>query len=537
MSYLLSPIVSVCVEECPAENDFNKFHCLYEVQASIDEMIQTAGSNATKHSLYLFYSAKKECLPQVGTREYIGYCTPKVIGDIISDELSIKYESNVTSISSGGDFSDTMADLYLTKYIILAFGIGCSLVLGFIFLMLMRIPILLPVMLWSLILGISAGLGFGGYLLHETSLRWDKQGTREEHEIKILYWLSIVSYSCSGIWFVIVCAIRKRIILATSCIKEASAAIFRIPIIVVYPVLQVAGFVLYFLLWSYSLVYLASTGDLDTKCMCSNLQSPDQLINDSDDNMICGDGCYPYKSFTYTKESTYAGWFMVFSFFWTSSFIMAIGEVTVAMAISMWYFSRDKKTVSSSTLFKAIGLTTFYHLGTCAFGSLIMAVVKTLRAIVLYIQKKAAKLNNKAAKVILMTLQCCLCVVEKCIKFISKNAYIQVAMHGNPFCVSARDAFTLIMENAMRISAVSVVSSLVLFIVKAFIVTASTVLGYVYLEYYYDNEIHGLYFVTVLMFLTSLATAEMFNQVFSMTISTILQCFVYDETMFEVRNQ
>jgi len=137
----------------------------------------------------------------------------------------------------------------------------------------------------------------------------------------------------------------------------------------------------------------------------------------------------------------------------------------------------------------------------------------------------------------LICFSCCLCMVEKCIKFVSKNAFIQTAIHGHSFCIGARDAFFLILTNAVRISAVSIVSSLILFTLKAFIVTASTLLGYIYLDYYYDKELHGLYMMTTLIFLASMATAEMFNQVFCMTISTILQCFVTDENMFEVSKE
>ena len=539
MSYVITPGVSVCVEACPTERNFVKFHCKYEIEFLIEEQLKTLQSNVTRNSLYLFHSTRKDCFPFVKSGSYLGYCTPMVMGDIISDELKIDYDSNITSTSSFNasflSFDDAMTDLYMTKFIILAFGVGCSVLLGFLFLMLMRLHAILPIMIWTLILGISGALCFGGYLLQETSLRWEKEGAREPREISALLWLSIVSYSSAGIWFITVCAIRKRIMLATACVREASTAISTIPLIVLYPLLQVFGFVAYFVAWSFFMVYLASSGNIETKCWCPNIQTEGAIENnDSDSIMYCSDGCYPYKAFEYTNQTKYAGFFMLFSFFWTSQFIVAVGEVTVALTISMWYFSRNKNTISNTTLFGAIGLS-FYHLGSIAFGSLIIAVVKTAKAILMYIQKKTSKVQNRTAKMILMSIQCCLCCVDKCIKFVSKNAYIQIAMHGDPFCVAAKNAFTLIVENVVRISAVSVVSSLVLFILKAFIVTASTLLGYIYLEYYYDEDLKGLYFITILMFATSLATAEMFNQVFAMTIATILHCFVSDERMYEVR--
>lgn len=383
MSYVLSSGISVCVDECPAASDLNQFHCKYEIEALIKEQLETLESNTTAHASYLYYSSTKQCMPHIATRAYLGYCLPNVIGQVISEQLQKEYaNNNVTSSSNftiaedeGGNFFDqTMADFYLARHVILVFGIGCAVILGFVFLMLMRVPALLPVMVWSLILGISAGLGFGGYMLHETSNRWATEQLKEPRQIKALYWISIVSYCCSGLWLMIICAIRKRIVLAIACVKEASFAISRMPLIVLYPCLQVLAFVAYLIPWGIFMVYLASSGEMRAQCMC--LSDTGTPLSDPTQNaantLECEDGCFQYKVFEYSKETKYAGLYMIFSLFWTSQFIIAVGEVSVSLAISMWYFSRNKNSVSNATLFKAIGLASFYHLGTCAFGSLII---------------------------------------------------------------------------------------------------------------------------------------------------------------------
>lgn len=542
MSYTIAPGIAVCVKACPSENDFDHFHCKYEVELSIQEQLETFQSNFTMKSLYLLHASRKECLPFVESGSYLGYCTSFKMDKAISDEFNIDYTNDTDSIldigSQSFSFDDAMADFYSTKFIIFAFGIGCSIFLGLSFLLLMRFHVILPIIIWALVFGISGSLCFGGYLLKETSRRWEIEGIRAPREASALDWLSIASYISSGIWLITVCAIRKRIILAMACVRGASSAISTIPLIILYPMLQVVGFAAYFALWSFILVYLASSGNVVAKCLCPGYEKEDSIhFNNTDSLLNCSDGCYKYKAFEYTLETKYAALFMVFSFFWTSQFIVAVGEVTVATTISMWYFSRRKEEeISNVTLFEAMSTTCSYHLGSCAFGSLIIAVVRTARVILFYIQKQASRVKNRTAKIILLSIQCCLCCIDRCIKFVSKNAYIQIGIHGKPFCVSAKNAFILIVENALRVSAVSIVGSLVLFILKAFIVTISTLLGYMYLEYYYNEELKGLYFVTILIFLTSLVTTAMFNQVFSMTIATILQCFISDEKMFEVKS-
>lgn len=50
-------------------------------------------------------------------------------------------------------------------------------------------------------------------------------------------------------------------------------------------------------------------------------------------------------------------------------------QLCVATSIAMWYFTKDKKLVGNHTFVQAICLSSFYHLGTCAFGSLILGEV------------------------------------------------------------------------------------------------------------------------------------------------------------------
>ena len=201
----------------------------------------------------------------------------------------------------------------------------------------------------------------------------------------------------------------------------------------------------------------------------------------------------------------------------------------------MWYFSRDKGTVRNRTFLKAISMASFYHTGTAAFGSMIIALVKTVRAVILYFERQARRTSdNSVAKAVFKCLRCCLCMAEKCIKFISKNAFVQTAIHGHSFCTASKEAFLLITANAIRISAISIVSEILLFAMKTFIVLSSTIAGYMYIDYHYDTELHGLYVVTVVILIISMCTAEMFQQVLFMSISTIIQCFIADEVMFEV---
>ena len=80
------------------------------------------------------------------------------------------------------------------------------------------------------------------------------------------------------------------------------------------------------------------------------------------------------------------------------------------------------------------------HTGTLAFGSFLVAVVTMIRVIFEYMVQKltaAGAASNPMAKVAICASRCCLYFLDKCVKFINKTAYIQVALHNKAFCPAA----------------------------------------------------------------------------------------------------
>ena len=182
------------------------------------------------------------------------------------------------------------------------------------------------------------------------------------------------------------------------------------------------------------MAFLASSEDIKGTCMCpatfgygydSNENITTSRVLESSDGFHCDEGCFMYKELSYESNTHYAGLYLLFVWFWTSQFIVAVGQLVVAVSISLWYFSRNRKSIGSLTFFRALIIVSIYHLGTAAFGSLIMAIIKLLRAVLAYVERKARKARNRVAIVALRILKCLLWCIEKCIKFINKQAYIQ----------------------------------------------------------------------------------------------------------------
>jgi hypothetical protein len=193
-------------------------------------------------------------------------------------------------------------------------------------------------------------------------------------------------------------------------------------------------------------------------------------------------------------------------------------------------------------------------MGTSAFGSLIIAIIKTIRTVLQYFIAQAKKSHNMLAVYIMSVVACLLWCIEKCMKFLNKNAYIQTAIYGYSFCKSARRAFFLLIRNILRVSAVNIMATFILLLGKVsrcncipcfdnlsspnhllqfFIVSATVLLAYLAIAYTTSSsDVTGI--ISPLIFIAVLAysVSGVFTEIFGMGIETILLCFIADEEMF-----
>ena len=62
-------------------------------------------------------------------------------------------------------------------------------------------------------------------------------------------------------------------------------------------------------------------------------------------------------------------------------------------------------------------------------------------------------------------------------KFISRNGYIEVSIHGCNFCSGCFKAFKLLANNILRVAAINTVGDFVLFLGKLAVVVATVLIG------------------------------------------------------------
>ena len=525
--YYLPTGDGVCVKKCPRSTNLEKFICRY----SEGEILEAISDDETRIDQGYEYVQKEKCSVQVKTVDTVTphYCVAKGAFKY-EEELTKKSYSFVSSSTkglNGTDYDDNdkeewyekvYGDIFTTWPFIIGVGIGGAILVGFLYTMLLRIPGLLALIVWSLLFGIFLVFILGGFFCYSTSKKWNNENKPRTHsktQADGMLYTSYVLFVFGGLWGCFICCMRKRIMLAIGIVKEAAKALAAMPMLVLFPFVQVVGFLAFLIPWFIYCLFLASSGTLKTRD---------------------GGKAGTYKEFTYDNNTVYAGWYMLFTFFWTSEFIVAVGQIYVALSVSTWYFTREKSHFDGTlTVVSSFQKTIFYHSGTAAFGSLVIAIVKTIRAVVASIKKKANKIKRckQLVKVILCIIQCCLWCIEKCLKFLNKNAYVATAIHGYSFCKAARHAFFLILRNIARIAALSIVSSLVLLLGQIIITAGATFLFYVVVDATIADDVSSIWAPLVLTVLVAYFVAKMFNEIWGMAMTTILQCFCADEEIFK----
>lgn len=224
-----------------------------------------------------------------------------------------------------------------------------------------------------------------------------------------------------------------------------------------------------------------------------------------------------------------------FSLLWNNAFLIACGQCIIAGACGCWYFTPNEKKGSllsgPSPVRVGVKNCLRYHPGSMAFGAFILACVQMAKWIMYYLSKQAEAQKNKVMALVCKVLGYLIACIERVVKFLNKNAYIQIALLGKSFCKSAFNAFMLILRNAATIGILGGIGMVVYVLGTLFITVATGVLGYMILTYTYVEEISSPVVPTIVYVIMGYCSAKLIMNVFGLGVDTTLQCFVADKEM------
>lgn len=314
-----------------------------------------------------------------------------------------------------------LADISYAWKVILTSS-ATAIVLGYIYMLLIKC--LGGIIVWLSIILILLSLWVGGYYMYQSSEDYEPESDYRD-------W---VKYAAYGIWglsaFYVLCicccfnAIRIGIAVyqTTADYVTSNIRIYILPFIAYL----VAG--VWLAIWLVSAVYTFSIGE-----------------------PVPREG-YPFITEVKWEDNTrYIVFYQFFMLFWMNAFIMGVAQFVIAASACIWYFEVNSDTGATGCVGRGIKWAFRYHLGSIAFGAALIAICQMIRAVFEYYRRKIQSMTQNAlVKCILCYTSYCLWLLEKCIKFITQNAYIQVALTNNNFCTSAWSAFCLILKNVAR---------------------------------------------------------------------------------------
>ena len=211
--------------------------------------------------------------------------------------------------------------------------------------------------------------------------------------------------------------------------------------------------------------------------------------------------------------------------------IIAISQFIIICAVCTWYFSHGGDKEGEAKVLRGLKWTFRFHFGSLAFGSAILAIVWFIRTLFEYMRKKLTKTDPTGiVKTLMCICSCCLYCLNRFVKFLTKNAYIQVAIRGTNFCVSAWNAFILVLRNAVKFGIVNTVGTIFIFLGKFLIASLSGALAFVVAAYWpwIYNRITSPIIPALACALIGYVIASIFMSIFSIASNTILQCFLLD---------
>ncbi|XP_067374042.1 choline transporter-like protein 1 isoform X9 [Channa argus] len=422
-------------------------------------------------------------------------------------------EAVVTFVGDNSVLHRLIAGVAASKEIIIGL---CVLALGLSMILMVIIRYISAVLVWILtsliVLGSLAGTSVLWWLYIDHRLYGNDTSskvTKETREVEVSRdsGQALLVYAVAATVFTIILLLlmlfmRKRVALTIALFHVAGKVFIHLPLLTLQPFVTFLALLLFWIYWILVLLFLGTTGN--------PVQNEETGLTE----------------FRLTGPLQYLTWYHAVGLVWISEFILACQQMTVAGAVVTYYFTREKNRLPVTPVLSSVLRLVRYHLGTVAKGSFIITLVKIPRLILMYIHNQLKGKENACARCLLKTCICCLWCLEKCLNYLNQNAYAATAINSTSFCTSARDAFVILVENALRVATINAIGDFVLFLGKILIVTSTAFAGVLLLNYQRDYAEWLLPLIIVCLF--SFLVAHCFLSIFEIVVDVLFLCFAID---------
>ncbi|XP_054190271.1 choline transporter-like protein 3 isoform X14 [Homo sapiens] len=266
----------------------------------------------------------------------------------------------------------------------------------------------------------------------------------ERENMKCVLGFAIVSTGITAVLLVLIFVLRKRIKLTVELFQITNKAISSAPFLLFQPLWTFAILIFFWVLWVAVLLSLGTAGAAQ----------------------VMEGGQVEYKPLSGIR---YMWSYHLIGLIWTSEFILACQQMTIAGAVVTCYFNRSKNDPPDHPILSSLSILFFYHQGTIVKGSFLISVVRIPRIIVMYMQNALKEQHGALSRYLFRCCYCCFWCLDKYLLHLNQNAYTTTAINGTDFCTSAKDAFKILSKNSSHFTSINCFGDFIIFLGKSFV--------------------------------------------------------------------
>ncbi len=400
-----------------------------------------------------------QILATSAAKQTFGYCVP----DVTDNNSSSILDKAFAKLQANNNFNDMIGSVVVAWPIMLV-GTILALVVGFAFIQLLSC--FASVVVYSSIILINLGFLLCALMLFQSANSYKENFPdtyQDMDDYRVPYYGAIVMIVVTVISLLMTLVLIPRVRLAIKVMNMTGKAIAAARMIMFVPVIVTGLLLIVYAVWSIVSVYIFSNGKV-TAVQSETL--PGGVA----------------RTVEFSDTQRYVFLYHLFGLFWIGGFLNAVVQMIVGFVGISWYFApqvEGSRKVRPHLTFAMSKVVLWYHLGTAAFGSFIIAVVQTIRAIFEYYVRQSKRYqNNLVIKMTICCVRCCLWCVECCLRFINKMAYIFVGLTGKSFLPAACEGIVYVGSNFLRVGVLFVLKQVFLTLGK--LLTAAVPAGIVF---------------------------------------------------------
>ncbi|XP_053772271.1 choline transporter-like protein 3 isoform X10 [Desmodus rotundus] len=366
----------------------------------------------------------------------------------------------------------------------------------------LALGLLLHTLIALVILGLLFVCGVLWWLYYDYTRDLSVALDTEWDNMACLLGFAVVSTAFTAVLLVLIFVLRKRVKLAVELLWVTNKAIDRCPFLLLQPLWTVTGLLFFWALWVAVLLSLGTAGAAQ----------------------VTGGGQVEYTPLLGIRCMW--GYHLV-GLVWTSEFILACQQMTVAGAVVACYFTRNENDPPDRPVLSSLATLLCYHPGTAVKGSFLIPLVRIPRAVVLCLSSALQDQQRSAwSRCVFRCCSGCLCCLDGCLCPLSQQAYTATAINGTDFCTSAKDVCRLLSQKSRHFTSVNCFGDFVIFLGKVLVACLSVFGGLMAFNYHRELQVWAAPLLLVAFFASLVAHSVL--SVFGAVLDALLLCFAVD---------